>query len=118
MTHAGGGGCALRLRSWQASLDCVVRKEGCLDVQLQETLPTENPACMACPDVGQAEWGQQAFQERESYARRHQNKKYFGKDKPLQEVQRRGSVEEGRHEMRLRFMENMGDHERKAGFLF
>lgn len=70
------------------------------------------------PEVSQAEWGQGPFQERERHAHRHENRKYLGKDRPLQEVQRRGSIEEGRHEMKPRFMGNIGDHERKVGFSF
>lgn len=62
--------------------------------------------------------GPKTLQERRRHAHQHKNWKHFSKHKPLQEVQMRGSIEEGRHEMSLGFMENIGDCEEKVGVLF
>lgn len=50
---------------------------------------------LASPDINHADWDQKALQERGKHTHWHENRKHFGKHKPLQEVLMRAAQRKG-----------------------
>ena len=75
--------CALRVRSWQPNIIVWSGKRAALMYSSRGHCTWKT---LASPDINQADWDQKALQERGKHTHWHENRKHFGKHKPLQEV--------------------------------